>query len=41
MSVSLEFLQSGSMVNLPARVTLPVPPLAVPDFPPPTAGSDR
>jgi hypothetical protein len=41
MSVLLEFLQSGSTVNLPARVTLPLPPVAVPDFPPPTAGSRR
>ncbi len=31
----LEFLRTGSAANLPARVTLPVPRFAVPNFPPP------
>jgi pimeloyl-ACP methyl ester carboxylesterase len=36
-AVLLEFLQTGSMANVPARVTLPVPKFAVPDFPPPAS----
>jgi hypothetical protein len=35
MASLLEFLQTGSTVNVPARVTLPVPKFDVPDFPPP------
>jgi len=31
----LEFLRTGSTANLPARVTLPSPKFAEPDFPPP------
>lgn len=37
MAALLEFLQTGNTVNLPARVTLPVPKFDVPDFPPPYA----
>jgi hypothetical protein len=33
----LEFVQTGSTAKLPARVTLPAPKFAVPDFPPPVA----
>ncbi|HWP43127.1 MAG TPA: alpha/beta fold hydrolase, partial [Blastocatellia bacterium] len=33
----LEFLKTGDMAKLPARVTLPVPKFAVPDFPPPAS----
>ncbi|HKQ90364.1 MAG TPA: alpha/beta hydrolase [Blastocatellia bacterium] len=33
----LEFLRTGSTANLPARVTLPAPKFAAPDFPPPPA----
>ncbi|HSE37993.1 MAG TPA: alpha/beta hydrolase [Blastocatellia bacterium] len=36
-SVLSEFLKTGKNDNLPARVTLPVPKFAVPDFPPPAA----
>jgi hypothetical protein len=36
-AVLLEFLQTGSMANVPARVTLPVPKFTVPDFPPPAS----
>lgn len=37
MSVLLDFLQTGNSSNLPARVTLPVPKFAAPDFPPPAS----
>jgi pimeloyl-ACP methyl ester carboxylesterase len=37
MAPLLEFLQTGSTANLPARVTLPSPRFLAPDFPPPTA----
>ena len=33
----LEFLRTGSTINLPARVTLPAPKFIAPDFPPPAA----
>jgi pimeloyl-ACP methyl ester carboxylesterase len=35
MAVLFEFLRTGSTAKVPARVTLPVPKFAVPDFPPP------
>jgi pimeloyl-ACP methyl ester carboxylesterase len=35
----VEFLQTGSTKNLPARVTLPAPKFTVPSFPPPTGKS--
>ncbi|MFY9556646.1 MAG: alpha/beta hydrolase [Blastocatellia bacterium] len=37
MSGLLEFLQTGSTANIPARVTLPVPKFNIPDFPPPSS----
>jgi pimeloyl-ACP methyl ester carboxylesterase len=33
----LEFVQTGAAAKLPARVTLPAPKFAIPDFPPPGA----
>jgi pimeloyl-ACP methyl ester carboxylesterase len=39
MELLLEFLRTGSTAKLPARVTLPLPKFAVPDFPPPAAKS--
>ena len=35
MATILEFFQSGSTINLPARVTLPAERFPAPDFPPP------
>jgi pimeloyl-ACP methyl ester carboxylesterase len=37
MAVLLDFLRTGDTVNVPARLTLPVPKFEVPDFPPPGA----
>jgi hypothetical protein len=37
----VEFLKTGATENLPARVTLPVPKFAVPDFPPPGSAKER
>jgi pimeloyl-ACP methyl ester carboxylesterase len=37
MNALLEFLRTGRMANLPARVTLPVPKFGVPDFPVPAS----
>jgi pimeloyl-ACP methyl ester carboxylesterase len=37
MATLLEFLQTGNIANLPARVTLPAPRFFAPDFPPPSA----
>jgi hypothetical protein len=37
----LEFLKTGTTEKLPARVTLPVPKFAVPDFPPPASVKER
>ena len=39
MELLLEFLRTGNTAKLPARVTLPIPKFAVPDFPPPAAKS--
>ena len=41
MSTLLEFLKTGNMAKVPARVTLPVPKFTVPDFPPPGSKPDR
>lgn len=41
MSVLLEFLRTGNIAKVPARVTLPVPKFPVPDFPPPAPKPDR
>ena len=37
MAALLEFLRTGKMDDIPARVTLPKPDFGVPDFPPPQA----
>ena len=37
MTVLLEFLKTGDNANVPARVTLPAPKFAAPDFPPPAS----
>jgi pimeloyl-ACP methyl ester carboxylesterase len=37
MTKLVEFLETGATTNLPARVKLPVPKFAAPDFPPPPA----
>jgi hypothetical protein len=35
MATLLDFLRTGNTANLPARVTLPIPKFAAPNFPPP------
>jgi pimeloyl-ACP methyl ester carboxylesterase len=37
MSILIDYLKTGNMSNVPARVTLPVPKFGVPDFPPPAS----
>jgi len=40
MATLLEFLRTGNIANLPARVTLPPPRFLAPDFPPPASKSN-